>query len=140
MNEQESVAFFPSLKEEVTVSLSSFPFLSEGIEILAVQFQSVSGARVPCATSSLLSGVVNIYEICWVFACELYAFTEMVSCLLVLVPTFCCFIGKTMVVCGATKAYRSCVVMLSFASTLMSRKEEGEWSIPPLSSVLVQMV
>ena len=77
MNEQESVAFFPSLKEEVTVSLSSFPFLSEGIEILAVQFQSVSGARVPCATSSLLSGVVNIYEICWVFACELYAFTEI---------------------------------------------------------------
>ena len=68
MKEQESVAFFPSLKEEVTVSFSSFPFLSEGIEILAVQFQSVSGVRVPRSTYSLLYGVVIIYDICWVFS------------------------------------------------------------------------
>ena len=45
-----------------------------------------------------------------------------------------------MAICGSMKVYRSCVVILSLPSTFISLKEEGEWSIPPLSNVLVQIV
>ena len=45
-----------------------------------------------------------------------------------------------MAICGSMKVYRSCVVILSLPSTFISLKEEGEWSIPPLSNVPVQIV